>query len=118
MTLSQSSETSSCRDILSKALNVREYSGRVRGMGLGVTQTVLNKGQKKCEKNPSTRELMAIIQNLTSEVDQLKKERGKDISRSQHDMHIPSDKDSSNIDVLKNIPEVFNYLYIFHLVIC
>jgi hypothetical protein len=58
MTLSQSSQTSSCRDILSKALNVRDYSGRVRGIGLGVTQTVLNKGQKKSEKNPSTRELM------------------------------------------------------------
>jgi len=108
VTLSQSSQTSSRRDILSKALNVREYSGRVRGMGLGVTQTVLNKGQKKSEKNPSTRELLAIIQNLSSDLDQLKKERGKDISRSQQDMHIPSDKDSTNIDVLKNIPEVFN----------
>jgi hypothetical protein len=118
VTLSQSSETSSCRDILSKALNVREYSGRVRGMGLGVTQTILNKGQKRSVKNPSTRELMAIIQNLSSEVEQLKKERGKDIARSQQDMHILSDKDSSNVDVLKNIPEVFNYLYIFHLVIC
>jgi hypothetical protein len=117
VTLSQSSETSSCRDILSKALNVCEYSGRVRGMGLGVTQTILNKGRKRSEKNPSTRELMAIIQNLSSEVEQLKKERGKDIA-SQQDMHILSDKDSSNVDVLKNIPEVFNYLYIFHLVIC
>jgi len=117
VTLSQSSETSSCRDILSKALNVREYSGRVRGMGLGVTQTILNKGQKRSEKNPNTRELMAIIQNLSSEVEQLKKERGKDIARSQQDMHILSDKDSSNVDVLKNIPEVFNYLYILHFVI-
>ncbi|KEH18428.1 hypothetical protein MtrunA17_Chr2g0305931 [Medicago truncatula] len=105
VTLSQSSETSSCRDILSKALNVREYSGRVRGMGLGVTQTTLNKGQKRSEKNPSNRELMAIIQNISSEVEELKKERGKDIARSQQDMHIVSDKDSSNVDVLKNIPE-------------
>jgi len=60
---------------------------------------------------------MAIIQNLSSEVEQLKKERVKDIARSQQDMHILSDKDSSNVDVLKNIPEVFNYLYILHLVI-
>jgi len=60
---------------------------------------------------------MAIIQNLSSEVEQLKKERGKDIARSQQDMHILSDKDSSNVDVLKNIPEVFNYLYILHFVI-
>jgi len=61
MILSQSSQTSSCRDILSKTLNVCEYLGRVRGMGLGVTQTVLNKSQKKSEKNPSANELMAII---------------------------------------------------------
>ncbi|AES66405.2 hypothetical protein MTR_2g068910 [Medicago truncatula] len=92
--------------ILSTTLNVREYSGRVRGMGLGATQTVLNKGRKKSEKNPSIRELLAIIQNLSSDLDQLKKERGKDSSRSQQDMHIPSDKDSGNIDVLKNIPEL------------
>lgn len=85
-------------------------------MGLGATQTVLNKGRKKSEKNPSIRELLAIIQNLSSDLDQLKKERGKDSSRSQQDMHIPSDKDSGNIDVLKNIPEVFNYLCILHLV--
>ena len=85
--------------------------------GYGLTQTILNKGQKRSEKNPSTRELMAIIQNLSSEVEQLKKERGKDIARSQQDMHILSDKDSSNVDVLKNIPEVFNYLYILHFVI-
>jgi len=56
---------------------------------------------------------MVIIQKLQSEVHQLKKEKGKDMSRSQHDMHIPSDKDSSNINVLKNIHEVFNYLYIY-----
>ena len=52
VTLSQSSKTSSCRDILSKSLNVCGYSGHIRGMGLGVTQTVLNKGQPKREKIP------------------------------------------------------------------
>ncbi|AES63470.1 hypothetical protein MTR_2g009050 [Medicago truncatula] len=80
-------------------------------MGLGVTQTILNKGQKRSEKNPTTRELMVIIQNLSSEVEQLKKERGKDIARSQQDMHILSDKDSSNVDVLKNIPESLREWY-------
>jgi len=64
VTLSQSSQTSCYRDILSKSSNVREYSGRVRGMWLEVTQTVLNKGQEESEINLTTRKLMVIIQKL------------------------------------------------------
>jgi len=51
VTISQEeSQTSSCKDIRSKVLNVREYFGLVRGMEFGVTQTVFNKHQKKSEK--------------------------------------------------------------------
>jgi len=48
--LSQSSETSSCRDILSKALNVREYSGCVRGMGS--LKQFLTKVKREVKKIP------------------------------------------------------------------
>ena len=46
--LSQStSPPDDCRSILSRALDVREYSGRVRGKGHGVTPNFFEKEQSK-----------------------------------------------------------------------
>jgi hypothetical protein len=96
-----------CRDILSKVLNVPEYSGRVRGRGNGVNPTTFYSTPKI--PKPSNAQLMNMIQELRAELHYLKKDKRKDMPGSQHDMHGHSDKDSSNFNVLKNFPEVITY---------
>ncbi|XP_058786433.1 uncharacterized protein LOC131661047 isoform X3 [Vicia villosa] len=74
-TLSQSispDEGNDCRSILSRALNVPEYSGRVRGKGFGITPTSL---KMKKQKAPSNRELQETLYALQAEVRELKREK-------------------------------------------
>ncbi|KAI5414837.1 hypothetical protein KIW84_040342 [Lathyrus oleraceus] len=77
-TLSQSIvpyEDTDCRSILSRALDVPEYSGRVRGKGFGITQKSLN---IKKQKTPSNKELQQTLEALKAEVLELRKERERD----------------------------------------
>ncbi|KAI5402718.1 hypothetical protein KIW84_050351 [Lathyrus oleraceus] len=64
-TLSQtlpSTEIQDCRSLLSRVLNVPEYSGRVRGKGFGVTPSSFYKKPKT--KNPTNKEVMETLAEL------------------------------------------------------
>lgn len=102
--LSSSDECNDYRSILNRTLDVREYPGRVRGMGHGVTLTSLKKKNSKT-KAPSNKELQAKLQALKDEIRELRKEKEKDQSERG-----ASDKASINCTVQLNIPEVIIYI--------
>ena len=107
-TLSQSlspDEANDCRSILSRALDVREYSGRVRGKGFGITPTSLN---IKKQKALSNKELEQKLEALQAEVRELRKEKERDRASGFKDT---SDKDSINCNFQPNIPEVIIYIF-------
>ena len=108
-TLSQSlspDEANDSRSILSRALDVREYSGRVRGKGFGITPTSLN---IKKQKAPSNKELQQTLEAIQAEVRELRKEKEeRDRASGFKDA---SDKDSINCNFQPNIPEVIIYIF-------
>ncbi|KAI5410417.1 hypothetical protein KIW84_055791 [Lathyrus oleraceus] len=77
-TLSQtlpSTEIQDCRSLLSRVLNVPEYSGRVRGKGFGVTPSSFYKKPKT--KNPTNKEVMETLAELRAQVLELQKENAR-----------------------------------------
>ncbi|KAI5427049.1 hypothetical protein KIW84_032469 [Lathyrus oleraceus] len=77
-TLSQtvpSTEVQDCRSVLSRVLNVPEYSGRVRGKGFGVTPSSFYKKTKT--KNPTNKEVMETLAELRAQVLQLQNENAR-----------------------------------------
>ncbi|KAI5418143.1 hypothetical protein KIW84_042683 [Lathyrus oleraceus] len=77
-TLSQtlpSTEVQDCRSVLSRVLNVPEYSGRVRGKGFGVTPSSFYKKPKT--KNPTNKEVMETLAELRAQVLELQKENAR-----------------------------------------
>ncbi|KAI5436302.1 hypothetical protein KIW84_022683 [Lathyrus oleraceus] len=77
-TLSQtlpSTEVQDCRSLLSRVLNVPEYSGRVRGKGFGVTPSSFYKKPKT--KNPTNKEVMETLAELRAQVLELQKENAR-----------------------------------------
>ncbi|KAI5411375.1 hypothetical protein KIW84_056453 [Lathyrus oleraceus] len=77
-TLSQtlpSTEVQDCRGVLSRVLNVPEYSGRVRGKGFGVTPSSFYKKPKT--KNPTNKEVMETLAELRAQVLQLQNENAR-----------------------------------------
>ncbi|KAI5426523.1 hypothetical protein KIW84_032093 [Lathyrus oleraceus] len=77
-TLSQtlpSTEVQDCRSVLSRVLNVPEYSGRVRSKGFGVTPSSFYKKPKT--KNPTNKEVMETLAELRAQVLELQKENAR-----------------------------------------
>ncbi|KAI5419106.1 hypothetical protein KIW84_043338 [Lathyrus oleraceus] len=67
-TLSQtlpSTEVQDCRSLLSRVLNVPEYSGRVRGKSFGVTPSSFYRKSKT--KNPTNKEVMETLAELRAQ---------------------------------------------------
>ncbi|KAI5434699.1 hypothetical protein KIW84_021502 [Lathyrus oleraceus] len=92
-TLSQtlpSTEVQDCRSVLSRVLNVPEYSGRVRGKGFGVTPSSFYKKPKT--KNPTNKEVMETLAELRAQVLQLQNEN----ARYREEMCAPEAKDTSD----------------------
>ncbi|KAI5416660.1 hypothetical protein KIW84_041621 [Lathyrus oleraceus] len=98
-TLSQSistAEDQENRSVLSRALNVPEYPGRVRGKGHGCTPTSLYKNPRR--RNPSNQEVMETLQALQAQVLQLQKdnERYRCMERCSSQLKETSEKASIN----------------------
>ncbi|KAI5398000.1 hypothetical protein KIW84_063708 [Lathyrus oleraceus] len=70
-----STEVQDCRSLLSRVLNVPEYSGRVRGKGFGVTPSSFYKKPKT--KNPTNKEVMDTLAELRAQVLELQKENAR-----------------------------------------
>ena len=108
--LSQSISPDDCRSILSRALDVRDYSGRVRGKGHGVTPTSLKKNNPKT-KAASNKELQAKFDALETEVLELRKDKARHQSkREASGVKETSDIASINCAVQSSIPEVITYI--------
>src|ERR1051325_444538 len=109
--LSQStSPPDDCRSVLSRALDVREYSSRVRGKGHGVTPTSLKKNNPKT-KAASNKELHARLDALEAEVLKLRKDKARHQSeREASGVKDTSDIASVNCAVQLSIPEVIIYI--------
>ena len=103
--LSQSVSPDDSRSILSRALDVPEYPGRVRGKGFGITPTSLN---VKKGKVPSNKELQATLEAVQAELRELRKEKERDNASGFRD---GSEKDSINCSFQPNIPEVIIYIF-------
>ena len=110
--LSQStSPPDDCRSILSRALDVREYFGRVRGKGHGVTPSSLKKNNPKT-KSASNKELQARLDALEAEVLELRKEKARQYQseREASGVKETSDIASVNCAAQPSIPEVLTYI--------
>ncbi|KAI5403680.1 hypothetical protein KIW84_051012 [Lathyrus oleraceus] len=105
--LSQSLSPDDTKGILSRALDVPEYSGRVRGKGFGVTPTSLS---VKKGKAPSNRELHARLEAMQAELDALRREREASASIVYRDA---SDKNSINCTFQPNIPEGISHCQLY-----
>ncbi|KAI5399709.1 hypothetical protein KIW84_064880 [Lathyrus oleraceus] len=105
--LSQSLSPDDTKGILSRALDVPEYSGRVRGKGFGVTPTSLS---IKKGKAPSNRELHARLEAMQAELDALRREREASASTVYRDA---SDKDSINCTFQPNIPKGISHCQLY-----
>ncbi|KAI5416860.1 hypothetical protein KIW84_041745 [Lathyrus oleraceus] len=105
--LSQSISPNDTKGILSRALDVPEYSGRVRGKGFGVTPTSLS---VKKGKAPSNRELHARLEAMQAELDALRREREASASTVYRDA---SDKNSINCTFQPNIPEGISHCQLY-----
>ncbi|KAI5391920.1 hypothetical protein KIW84_076644 [Lathyrus oleraceus] len=105
--LSQSLSPDDTKGILSRALDVPEYSGRVRGKGFGVTPTSLS---IKKGKAPSNRELHARLEAMQAELDALRREREVSASTVYRDA---SDKNSINCTFQPNIPEGISHCQLY-----
>ncbi|KAI5445265.1 hypothetical protein KIW84_013486 [Lathyrus oleraceus] len=105
--LSQSLSPDDTKGILSRALDVPEYSGRVRGKGFGVTPTSLS---IKKGKAPSNRELHARLEATQAELDALRREREASASTVYRDA---SDKNSINCTFQPNIPEGISHCQLY-----
>ncbi|XP_058783885.1 uncharacterized protein LOC131658630 [Vicia villosa] len=107
-TLSQSispDEGNDCRSILSRALDIPEYSGRVRGKGFGITPTSL---KMKKQKAPSNRELQETLYALQAEVRKLKRE--KELREQASGCKATSDKGSIDCNFQPNFqPDLPEY---------
>ncbi|XP_058783948.1 uncharacterized protein LOC131658698 [Vicia villosa] len=102
-TLSQSispDEDNDCRSILSRALDIPKYSGRVRGKGFGITPTSL---KMKKQKAPSNRELQETLYALQAEVREL--EREKELREQASGCKATSDKGSICCNFQPDLPE-------------
>lgn len=65
--------TDSCshQDLLAQALPTKEYPGRVRGVGFGVSQKSIL-GSRKCTNHEKTEELQQKVEFLLKELQELK----------------------------------------------
>ncbi|KAI5390044.1 hypothetical protein KIW84_075393 [Lathyrus oleraceus] len=106
-TLSQtlpSTEVQDCRSLLSRVLNVPEYSGRVRGKGFGVTPSSFFKKPKT--KNPTNKEVMETLAELRAQVLELQKENaGYREERRGSEANDTSDRASINCQ--PKFPELY-----------
>src|ERR1051325_1128477 len=110
--LSQStSPPDDCRSILSRALDVHEYSGRVRGKGYGVTPSSLKKNNPKT-KSASNKELQARLDALEAEVLELRKEKARQYQSEMESSGVKETSDiaSVNCALKETIPEVNSYI--------
>ncbi|KAI5444145.1 hypothetical protein KIW84_012674, partial [Lathyrus oleraceus] len=105
--LSQSLSPDDTKGILSRALDVPEYSGRVRGKGFGVTPTSLSIKKGKASSN---RELHARLEAMQAELDALRREREASASTVYRDA---SDKNSINCTFQPNIPEGISHCQLY-----
>ncbi|KAI5408272.1 hypothetical protein KIW84_054191 [Lathyrus oleraceus] len=105
--LSQTLSPDDTKNILSRALDVPEYSGRVRGKGFGVTPTSLSVRKGKA---PSNRELHARLEAMQAELDALRREREASASTVYRDA---SDKNSINCTFQPNIPEGISHCQLY-----
>ncbi|KAI5410461.1 hypothetical protein KIW84_055824 [Lathyrus oleraceus] len=104
-TLSQtlpSTEVQDCRSVLSRVLNVPEYSGRVRGKGFGVTPSSFYKKPKT--KNPTNKEVMDTLAELRAQVLELQKENAR-YREERCDSEAKDTSDRASINCQPKFPE-------------
>ncbi|KAI5411227.1 hypothetical protein KIW84_056381 [Lathyrus oleraceus] len=109
-TLSQilpSTEVQDCRSLLSRVLNVPEYSGHVRGKGFGVTPSSFYKKSKT--KNPTNKEVMETLAELRAQVLELQKENAR-YREERRDSEAKDTSDRASINCQPKFPEVIIYV--------
>ncbi|KAI5426291.1 hypothetical protein KIW84_031913 [Lathyrus oleraceus] len=105
-TLSQSistAEDQENRSVLSRALNVPEYPGRVRGKGHGCTPTSLYKNPRR--RNPSNQEVMETLQALQAQVLQLQKDNERYRCMEKCSSQLKETSEKASINCQNKFPE-------------
>ena len=96
------------RSVLSRALNIAEYPGRVRGKGHGVTPTSLYKHPRR--RNPSNAEVMQTLQDLQAQVRELQKDKERYMAEKSSS-HLKETSDKASINFQHKFPEVIFNIY-------
>ncbi|KAI5437160.1 hypothetical protein KIW84_023327 [Lathyrus oleraceus] len=105
-TLSQSistAEDQENRSVLSRALNVPEYPGRVRGKGHGCTPTSLYKNPRR--RNSSNQEVMETLQALQAQVLQLQKDNERYRCMEKCSSQLKETSEKASINCQNKFPE-------------
>lgn len=114
------------RSALSRALNIADYPGRVRGKGHGVTPTSLYKHPRR--RNPTNQEVMQIVQELQAQVRELQRDKEIYMADKCSTSQFKETSDKSSINCQNKFPEVIinsffllftivlflNFLFFFH----
>ena len=111
------------RSVLSKALNVPEYSGRVRGKGHGVTPTSFYQYHRK--RNPTNAEVMNVLMELQAKVNALERDKEGLMREKGNAAMAKETSDNASINRQNKFPEVIinilinlycsSFSFLFHL---
>src|SRR3954464_5734935 len=92
------------RSVLSRALDVPEYPGRVRSKGHGVTPTSFYKHSRRI--NPTNEEVLQKLHELQAQVSELKKDKEMYMREKCNTSSVKETSDKASINCQRKLPEV------------
>src|SRR3954468_20891514 len=92
------------RSVLSRALNIAEYPGRVRGKGHGVTPTSFYKHPRR--RNPTNQEVLQKLQELQAQASELQRDKNMYMREKCNTTSVKETSDKASFNCQRKLPEV------------
>src|SRR4051812_45256860 len=92
------------RSVLSRALDVPEYPGRMRGKGHGVTPSSFYKHSRR--RNPTNEDVLQKFQELQAQVSELQRDKEIYMREKCNTSSVKETSDKASINCQRKFPEV------------